>query len=390
MKRKICVITGSRAEYGLLRVLLEAIKADADLRLQLLVTGMHLSAEFGLTFKEIEADGFTIDEKIDVLLDSDSPAAISKSMGLGMIGFGDAYARLRPDIVVVLGDRFELLGPVSAALVSGIAVAHIHGGEVTEAAYDDSIRHCITKMSHLHFTATQRYRRRVIQLGEQPGMVFNVGAIGLDSIKRLKLLSKNQLEKRLNLRFNKRNLLVTFHPVTLEGSSTQQFQQLLDVLDGLEETSIIFTKANADTGGRVINRMIDDYVSGNSNSSVAFSSMGRLNYLSAMQFVDAVVGNSSSGIIEAPSFKIPTVNIGDRQAGRIRAKSVIDCRALRKDIGLALKKACSAAFKGRLKGMKNPYGDGSASKRIKDVLKKTGLKGIIKKGFYDVDFRFRR
>lgn len=386
MKGKICVVTGSRAEYGPSKPLLEEMKKDKDLRLQLIATGMHLSTEFGLTYQQIEKDGFVIDEKIEIILSSDTPVSISKSMGLGMISFAEAYERLKPDILIVIGDRFELLSAVTAALVSRILVAHVSGGEVTEGAFDDAIRHSITKMSHLHFTSTEEYRRRVIQLGEEPKRVFNVGAIGLDNIKRLKLLSKKALEKELNFKFNKYNLLVTFHPVTLENNTSKKyFQDLLSVLDELTNTNMIFTKTNADTNGRIINELVDEYISANHNKAIAFTSMGQLRYLSAMQFVDAVVGNSSSAIIEAPSFKIGTINIGDRQKGRVRAKSIIDCQPIKEDIRKAIKKIYSNEFKKSLKSVINPHGDGNATKRIISIIKKTDFP-TIKKKFFDLDF----
>jgi len=389
MKRKICIVTGSRAEYGLLKPLIEEIKNDLNLKLQLVVTGTHLLPEFGLTYKQIEKDGFVIDEKLKIPLSSDSPSGIGKSMGLTMMNFAESCERLKPDIIVILGDRFEIFSAVAAALVARIPVAHISGGSVTEGAFDDAFRHSITKMSCLHFTSTAKYRKRVIQLGEDPKRVFKVGALGLDNIKNMNFLSRVALEKEINSKFNKRNLLVTFHPVTLENNtSKKQFQSLLDVLDELKNTNIIFTKANADTGGKTINKMIDDYASKNSHKSVAFASMGQLRYLSTMQFVDGLIGNSSSGIVEAPSFKIGTVNIGDRQKGRIKAKSLIDCSPAKKDIRAAIKKLYSKQFQLSLKKVINPYGDGKTAKRIKKVLKTYSLNGIIKKSFYDIDFKF--
>ncbi|MFC1590169.1 UDP-N-acetylglucosamine 2-epimerase, partial [Candidatus Omnitrophota bacterium] len=301
MGRKICVVTGSRADYAALRPLLYELKDDRTLKLQLVATGMHLSSDFGLTYREIEKDGFKIDEKIKILSSSDTPAGISKSMGLAMTGLAKAYERLAPDILVVYGDRFEIFSAASAALVSRIPVAHISGGAITEGALDDSFRHSITKMSHLHFTTTEENRKRVIQLGEDPGRVFNTGEIDLENIRRLKLLSRKMLEEELNFKLNKHNLLVTFHPVTLEANtSKRQFGNLLHALKGLRKTSIVFTKANADTDGRIINKMIDEYVTANSDKAVAFDSMGKIRYLSTMKIVDAVVGNSSSGIVEAP------------------------------------------------------------------------------------------
>ncbi len=390
MKRKICIFTGTRAEYGLLKPLMEDIKKDKTLKLQILVSGMHLSSKFGLTYKGIEEDGFIIDEKKKILLDSDTTVAINKSIGLGFIKFSESYARLKSDIIVILGDRFEAFAAATSAMVSRIPIAHISGGEATLGVIDEAFRHSITKMSHLHFTSTEEYRKRVIQLGEEPKRVFNVGPIGLDSIKRLKLLSKEVLEKDLNFNFNRHNLLVTFHPVTLEdNTSKQQFQNLLRVLDSLKDTHVIFTKANADTNGRIINEMIDDYTSRNSNKSIVFTSMGQLKYLSTMQFVDAVVGNSSSGIVEAPNFRIGTINIGDRQRGRIRAKSIIDCGTTKKNIEEATKKLYSKEFQMSLRKVISPHGDGNAAKRIKRVLKTYNLNGILKKPFYDIDFKYR-
>src|SRR3989338_4133875 len=320
--RKICIITGTRAEYGLLYWLMKEMQSNASLELQVIVTGMHLSPEFGLTYKEIEKE-FSINKKIEMLLSSDTPIGISKSMGLAQISFAEAYEDLSPDIAVVLGDRFEIFSAATAAMIARIPIAHIHGGETTEGAFDEAIRHSVTKMSHLHFVATEEYRQRGIQLGEDPKRVFNFGAPGLDNINNLHLLTKEEFEESIGFKLGMKNLLVTFHPVTLEQSTAkEQFQQLLFALDSLSDTHIIFTKANADTDGRIINYMIDSYVSANSNKSIAFTSLGQLRYLSALQNVDAVVGNSSSGLIEAPSFKIGTINIGDRQKGRIKAASV--------------------------------------------------------------------
>jgi len=350
-----------------------------------LVTGMHLSPEFGLTYQQVEQDGFFIDKKVELLLSSDSEVGITKSMGVGMICFSDALDELKPDILVVLGDRFEIFSAVSAAMIAKIPVAHLHGGESTEGVIDESIRHSITKMSHLHFTATEAYRRRVIQLGEQPERVFNVGAAGIDNIKRLKLLSKKKLEKALGFRLGKRNLLVTFHPVTLENSTArEQFSNLLSALDQLSGFHVIFTKANADTDGRIINEMIDRYVADNSGNCIAFTSLGQLRYLSAMQFIDGVVGNSSSGLLEVPSFKIGTVNIGDRQRGRIKARSVIDCAPLSASIKAALESLFSDEFQESLRSMVNPYGEGGAAEKVVKVLQDCSLEGILKKRFYDL------
>lgn len=387
MKRKLCIVTGSRAEYGLLKPLMEEIKGDKALSLQVIATGMHLSPEFGLTYREIEKDKFRIDEKIEILLSSDSQVGTSKSMGLAMAGFAEAYGRLSPDIAVVLGDRFEIFCATAAALVCGVPVAHIHGGEITEGAIDDAFRHSITKMSHLHFAAVEEYRRRIIQLGESPDRVFNVGALGLDNIKKTGLLSRNELENKFGFKLDRHNLLVTFHPVTLEkNSSGKQLESLLEVLGELKDTTIIFTKANADTGGRMINKMIYGYASENPDKAVVLTSMGQQGYLSAMRLVDAVVGNSSSGIIEAPSFRIGTINIGDRQKGRVRAKSVIDCAPTAKSIRGALRKLYSREFQESLKAVINPYGNAGAAKRIRKILREHNIDGILKKSFFDIKF----
>lgn len=384
MKRKICVVTGTRAEYGLLYWLMKEIEVDKDLELQLIVTGMHLSPEFGLTYKAIEKD-FKIDKKIEMLLSSDTSVGISKSIGLAQISFAESYEELKPDIVVVLGDRYEIFSAVSAAMIARIPIAHLHGGEATEGLIDEPIRHSITKMSHLHFTATEEYKNRVIQLGENPSKVFNVGGMGIENIKRLKLLTKDEFEKSIDFKLNSKNILVTFHPVTLENSTAkEQFQELLDVIDELKDTNIIFTKANSDTDGRIINSMIDEYVAKNAYKSVGFTSLGQLRYLSALQFVDAMVGNSSSGLAETPSFKIGTINIGDRQKGRIKASSVIDCEPNKSSIHQAFVKLYSKEFQKALKDTINPYGNGCASKKIVEILKTVYLENILKKSFYDL------
>ena len=383
LKRKICIVTGSRAEYGLLYWLMKEIQSDPDLQLQVAVTGMHLSPEFGLTYKEIEADGFAIDAKVEMLLSSDTPVGIAKSMGLGVIGFADALDRLRPDILVLLGDRYEILAAAQAAMVARIPVAHIAGGDVTEGAFDEAIRHSITKMSHLHFVTNEVSARRVRQLGENPEHIFNFGSPGLDYIKRVKLLGRSELEEALDFRLRERNLLVTFHPVTLEKrSAEEQFQELLSAIGRLgENTGIIFTKPNSDTEGRAIVRLMDDYVASHDNAK-AFTSLGQVRYLSVMAQVDVVVGNSSSGLYEAPSFGKATVNIGDRQKGRLQASSVInsiqDAGAIEAAILQALNLDCSGAV--------NPYGDGDSSVRIKDRLKQIAdPAALLKKHFFDLN-----
>ena len=382
--RKLCVVTGTRAEYGLLYWLMKEIEADSDLELQIIATGMHLSPEFGLTYKEIEKD-FTINKKIEMLLSSDTPIGISKSMGLAQISFAEAFNELKPDIIVILGDRYEIFSAASAAMIARIPIAHLHGGETTEGAFDEAIRHSITKMSHLHFTAAEKYRERVIQLGENPARVYNVGGMGIENIKRLRLLTKEELEHSIDFKLAQKNILVTFHPVTLEDSSARaQFQELLNAIDVLKGTHIIFTKANSDTDGRIINQMIDEYVAKNHHKSVCFTSLGQLRYLSALQYVDTVAGNSSSGLAEAPSFKIGTINIGDRQKGRIKADSVIDCEPRKESILQAFNRLYSGEFQATLKTIKNPYGDGIASIKVLGVLKIINLESILKKSFYDL------
>ena len=378
-KRKICVITGSRAEYGLLYWLMKEIEACDDLELQLIVTGMHLSPEFGLTFQEIEKE-FNINKKIEILLSSDTPISISKSMGLAQISFAECFEDIKPNLIVVLGDRYEIFSAVCVAMIQRIPVAHIHGG-----AFDELIRHSITKMSHLHFTSTEEYRRRVIQLGERPEYVYNVGAIGGDNITKLQLLSKNEFEKSINLTLNNRNLLITFHPTTLENDTAEeQFLSLLKVLDEQKDTCFIFTKANSDTGGRIINKLIDNYVKEHSDKSISFTSMGQIRYLSAMKFVDACIGNSSSGIIETPFFKLGTINIGDRQKGRIKSDNIIDCKANYTSIKMAFKYIYSKKFQSQLCKTRNVYGGGTTSKQIVTTLKNISLDGIIHKEFYDL------
>lgn len=384
MKRKICVVTGTRAEYGLLRWVMQGIQDEPDLALQIIATGMHLSPEFGLTYREIEKDGFQIDRKVEMLTSSDTPVGIAKSMGLGMIGFADALNELAPDLLVVLGDRFEIFSAVAAALVARIPVAHLHGGEATEGLIDESIRHAITKMSHLHFVAAEEYRQRVIQLGEQPERVFLVGGLGIDSIKRLKLLDRPELEAALGFRLGLRNLLITFHPVTLEAATAgEQVDELLAALSSLEDTELIFTLPNADTDGRSVIQRIMSFVEQHSNAHV-FTSLGQLRYLSCLAHVDGVVGNSSSGLIEVPSFKKGTVNIGDRQRGRLQATSIINCMPKRQEIRDAVNCLYSEPFQTELTQVVNPYGEGGASEKIIRIVKTIALDGLLKKQFFDI------
>ncbi len=384
MNRKICVITGTRADYGLLRGVMQGIKNDVDLNLQIIATGMHLSPEFGLTFKAIEDDGFEIERKVEMLTSSDTPVGIAKSMGLGMIGFADAFNELKPDLIVVLGDRFEIFAAVSAALVARIPVAHLHGGETTEGAFDEAFRHSITKMSHMHFVAAAEYKQRVIQLGEQPEHVFLVGGLGIDNINNLTLLDRYALEADLGFKFGKKNLLITFHPVTLENASAAtQMQELLAALAKLEDTQLIFTMPNADTDGRRLIKMVEQFVSQHSNAH-AYTSLGQLRYLSCIAQVDGVVGNSSSGLAEVPSFKKGTVNIGDRQRGRLQATSVINCEPNKKSITDGINILYSPSFQVNLSQVRNPYGEGGASEKIVNTLKIINIKDIVKKAFYDL------
>ena len=384
--KKICIVTGTRAEYGLLKPVIEKVNKSDTMELQLVVTGMHLSGEYGMTYREIEEDGYPIAAKIEMLLASDTAVGVTKSMGVALIGFADYFEAHRPDIVVLLGDRYEILTAACAAMMARLPIAHIHGGETTEGAVDEAIRHSITKMSHLHFTATEEYRNRVIQLGEQPQTVYHVGALGVESALSLSLMSKEELEESLGFSFRFPTVMLTYHPVTLEDmTSEQQFKNVLEVIDNHKELHVIFTGANADPDGRVINRMIGDYVKNNADRCAAFASLGQLRYLSALQFCDLVMGNSSSGIIEAPSFGIPTIDIGDRQRGRVSADAVIHCGYETADIEGALERALSEAFRAGIREQKNPYEGENTSGKILDRIGKALDEGIdIKKTFYDI------
>lgn len=382
--RTICVVSGTRADYGLLQWLMHGIRRDPALKLQVIVTGMHLSPEFGLTYREIEADGFVIDRKLEILTSSDSAVGVTKSIGLGTIAFADAFAELKPDVVLLLGDRFEIFAAATAAMIAGLPIAHLHGGEITEGAFDDAIRHAITKMAHLHFVAAEPYLCRVIQMGELPERVFLTGGLGVDTIRKTPLLSRADLEAAIDFKLSKKNLLVTFHPVTLEpGAAPGQMAELLKALDGLKDTQLILTMPNADTGGRELIRMIEQFVAARPHAK-AFTSLGQLRYLSCMAHVDGVVGNSSSGLAEAPSFKKGTVNIGDRQRGRLKAASVIDCEPDCASIVAAINTLYSQSFQASLKNVQSPYGDGGASEIIIDVLKHFNIDNITKKLFYDL------
>jgi len=384
MKRKICVVTGSRADYGLLRLVMNGIKADASLTLQIIVTGMHLSHTFGLTTKEIESDGFEVDRKVECLSSSDSAVDIAEATAKALSGCAKAFDELKPDLVLVLGDRFEIFAACSAAFLARIPIAHIHGGEVTIGAYDEAFRHSITKMSSIHFVATEDYKKRVIQLGENPSTVHLVGGLGVDAIKDLKLLNKNQIEQTLGIKFASRSLLVTFHPATLENESpSEQIRELLAALSNRSDTTLIFTMPNADTGGFEIMAQIKDFVNKNDNAYV-YESLGQLNYLSCMAIVDGVVGNSSSGILEAPTLKVGTVNIGLRQLGRIHSESVIDALANKESIDKALIKLFSPEFKLALSDCRSPFGEGGASRKILKVLSDFKLEKNLQKVFYDL------
>lgn len=384
--KKIAVITGTRAEFGLLRPLIDQILLSNEFQLQLIVTAMHLSPEFGYTADEIEKSGYKIAKKVECLLSSDTAVGISKSIGLAMIGFADAMEELQPNLTVILGDRSEMLAAATAAMIANIPIAHIHGGETTEGAYDEAIRHAITKMSYWHFASTEIYRNRIIQLGENPDRVFNVGAIGLDSIKNLELLSREDFEKSINFTLGEKNILITFHPVTLENNSAEeQFTELLNALKSLEQTHFIFTHSNSDKNGRIINQMITRFVSENKAIAVDFKSLGQLRYLSSLQYMDVVMGNSSSGILEVPSFNMPTINVGDRQKGRVMAESVINTIPETEKIQEALKLAFSDSFRAKIINQKQLYGNGNASMQVMGVLKRLPSDDL-KKVFYDLKF----
>jgi len=384
MNRKICVVTGSRADYGLLRYVMQEIKEDSELVLQVVATGMHLSPTFGFTYKEIEADGFSIDSKVETLNFSDSPVGLAESMSKGLSGCAEAFSRLQPDVIVVLGDRFEIFAATAAALVAKIPVAHLHGGEITVGAFDEAFRHSITKMSHLHFVAADEYRKRVIQLGENPKHVFLVGGLGVDGIKKTTLLSKEKLESSLGIKFQSKSLLVTFHPATLEDETSEvQMKELLSALSDLSGTTLIFTMPNADTGGLALIEMIEQFVESHQNAK-SFISLGQQQYFSCIAQVDGVVGNSSSGLTEVPSFKKGTVNIGARQLGRLQASSVINCEPKALQISGAIKRIYSEDFRASLQLTTNPYGEGGASAKVVSLLKRVALQEIIQKSFYDL------
>lgn len=384
--RKIAVFTGTRAEYGLLYWIMKDIQEDAELTLQILVSGAHLSPEFGHTYQQIENDGFFIDEKIEMLLSSDSAVGTAKSIGLGILGFTDALNRLKPDILVILGDRYEALAAAQTAMILRIPILHIHGGELTEGAYDDAIRHAITKLSYLHCTSTETYRQRVIQLGEDPKRVKNVGAIGLEHLKRSKLMTLAELSVSLGFALTEPYLLITYHPVTLgEEAPETSFQALLDALNTFTEYQVIITYPNADDGGKRIIPMIESYAANNPKRVLSIRSLGQIRYLSAVKYARAVIGNSSSGIIEVPSFDVPTVNIGIRQKGRLAAKSVLNCQAKKTDIEQAINKAVTRCYKTEAESIDNPYGQGDSSSQVIEMIKSFCIEPS--KSFYDLPFK---
>jgi GDP/UDP-N,N'-diacetylbacillosamine 2-epimerase (hydrolysing) len=384
--RKICIFTSTRAEWGLLCGVAQQIRRSNGVQLQLLVSGSHLSEKFGMTIQEIVDAGFPVDARVDILKYDDSPEGICKTMGLALGGYGEALDQLEPDLLVILGDRYEAFCAAAAAQICHIPVAHIAGGETTEGAVDEAFRHSITKMAHLHFPSCEEYRQRIIQLGENPARVFNVGALGIENIRKISLMSRAELEASIQFKLNKPFFLVTFHPVTLENSTAGvQFNELLSALEQFPEHKIIFTKANADADGQIINEKMDAYAAARPERCLAVASLGLRRYLSAMSLCDAVVGNSSSGILETPAFSVPTVNIGDRQKGRIRTLSIIDCEPDCASVVSAIQKALNPQFKEGLKGLKHPCEKEGTAERIVGILKSVELDGILKKKFFDME-----
>lgn len=382
--RKICFVTGTRAEYGLLSRLMKLVKEDKDLRLQVIATNMHLMPEYGETYKEIEKDGFTIDKKVYMHKPSDDAHGIISSMAEEMQGMNDALSELKPDILVLLGDRYEILVAAQVALIHRVPIAHIHGGEVTEGAFDDAIRHSVTKMSSLHFTSCEEYRHRVIQMGEQPSRVFDVGSLGVENIKAVPLMTKDELEASLDFKIDTQTILVTYHPVTLGGDPAKDIREFLDALDQFKDLKVIFTMPNSDTGRDAIALAVENYVEKHSNRVMAYTSLGLKRYLSTLQFVKAAVGNSSSGIIEVPSFGIPTLNIGDRQKGRLASKSVVNCGTSKDEVIAGLKLCLSEEMQKAAKTYENPYAKPDTANLIYHELKNVELAGLNLKTFYDL------
>ena len=384
--RKICIFTSTRAEWGLLQGVATELRQAEDCELQILASGSHLSAQLGMTIDEIETAGFQVDARVDILKFDDSPIGICQTMGLALSGYGEALQRLSPDLIVILGDRYESFCLAAAAQVLRIPIAHIHGGETTEGAVDEAFRHSITKMAHIHFPSCEDYRNRVIQLGEAPANVFNVGALGIENIRKIQCLTRAELEASLQFSLQAPVFLVTFHPVTLEHATAgAQVQQLFDALDRFPEHQIIFTKANADTDGQVINEMIDRFAAINPQRCLAVASLGLKRYLSAMKICSAVIGNSSSGILEAPIFKVPTVNIGDRQKGRLRVKSILDCEADTNAISQAIETALTESFRHDIRDLIHPSEQADTAQKIVRMLATVDLQGIIKKSFHDIN-----
>lgn len=386
MKKKIVILTTTRAEYYIQKNLFKKINSDKNFDLNIIVSGTHLSPEFGYTFKEIENDGFKIKKKIEIILSSDSPVSICKSMGLAQISYAEALQEINPDILIILGDRYEILPAAISALILKIPIVHLYGGESTEGLIDEAIRNSVTKISNFHFTSTEEYRKKIIQMGENPDRVFNAGSLGVENIINKNFKSKLYLNKKYNFNFNKKNLLITYHPVTLENNSSEsQFNEILLALNEIEDTNFIFTKPNSDTYGRIISKMIDEFVNKNKKNSISFISLGE-DYLDFLYHVDAVIGNSSSGIIEAPSLNTPTINIGDRQKGRIIAKTVINCSPKKIEILNAIKKVYDPKFKKQISKALNPYYKKGSSDFIVNTIKKLNLKNILKKSFHKINF----
>lgn len=384
--RKICIFTGTRAEYGIMSRLFRMIADDPELQLQVIATNMHLSPEFGLTYKEIEADGFHIDKKVEMLLSSDTANGTVKSMGLATIGFADALEDLKPDLAVILGDRYEMLCAAQACLIYNIPIAHIAGGGITEGAYDDAIRHCITKMAHLHFTSTEEHRNRVIQLGEQPNRVFWSGSLGVNNIRNEEIMPLDELEDSIKFQLGNKFLLVTFHPTTMEnGSAEDQCEALLNALSEINaDYQLLFTLPNSDTNGRIITAKVKEYVAKHPKTAFAITSLGKKRYYSALKYATAVIGNSSSGLIEAPIFNIPTLNIGNRQEGRTRCESIIDVPATYKMIKEGLRKAISDEYQEIAAKVNSPYEKAGSVELVFNTIKSYPLDGITKKKFYDL------
>lgn len=385
--KKIAVLTATRAEYGLLSPVIKKLMQEKNVQVNVVVTGMHLSPAFGMTYKEIEADGVYIDQKIEILLDSDTASAMSKSMALALMGFADYFDRNRPDALLVLGDRYETLAVCCAAMNARVPIVHLYGGETTEGAIDEAVRHSITKMSYLHFTSTEKYRKRVIQLGESPDRVFCVGALGVENVLKSELMSREELTAELKIPKDRGYALVTYHPVTLDSDSAErEIKCLLSALESRSDLFYVITKANADAGGRIINQILDEYTLDHKNA-VVFESLGMKRYLSAVKYSEMVIGNSSSGLMEVPSFGIPSINIGDRQKGRIRAESIIDCCMTKEEIVEAINKASDREFREQCRKTQNPYERSDTADEIVRLIKSRLLWGEceLKKKFYDIE-----